>query len=505
MTWAAIQADGSIAMASSSEDRSGRRVVGALRSEPLTPVTTVSDTEGPLHDEIVGSSTTGGGRRTPLPSPKPGLMASSNRSDESHRSGSLRPTVRTLEEIESQRRSRAMSQIREGPLTKKHRFLYFIKFVGFPLIIVVALAVATLTLYFGEEGYEPRASDTVRYKRQQVMAGRIVSMSASGEFVAIRDDFDFCQVYRKYHIEKEGDGENATRWEPVGQIIKPLGAIDFSADGMTIAYIGERTQRPQMREFSEDSNSWQGMSSPTVVGNHLSMDSSGMVVTVGIWDLSVDGGSKDNLASFALNGSEWVETSDRLSVENVWSFELSPTSSDLVVLRGNRNSTSTMISLFHLIDTTWVKGDVDLLFDEPILSISLAEKTFAVATRDLAQVYGYSGRKWGQPLTPQKKNATALSSVALNQNGTTLAISSIVDKTSTGVVNFYLFPSYLDTGDAWEIKDHYPTLNPLRDNRGNIAPNFGSSIAMDSLANQLLVQSGIDGYENVHFLNLIRD
>ena len=68
----------------------------------------------------------------------------------------------------------------------------------------------------------------------------------------------------------------------------------------------------------------------------------------------------------------------------------------------------------------------------------------------------------------------------------------------------------MDTGDAWEVNEDATSLtaewvsepNFLRDEYGNSAPDSGAVVLLDADADQIVIESGNPGNENVHFYGL---
>lgn len=441
---------------------------------------------------------------------------------------SLSPRAKSLQEMSQNRKS--LAQVHQAKRkSTKGRAIICIKFIGVPIFIVVSILGVSYILLFGlpkdTQFDAPSESPTVySYQIQGVLPGRILSMSQNGEFAAIKDDFGFIQVYRKLILD---DDEAAPPvWDRVGQTVKALARLAFSANGTIIAYLNESTQRPEVRQLDEERDLWTLQKSPAVVADQLSMDTSASLLVIGLWDRQWNLPSNetmDILVTYKFDGDDWVEYSERIFLEDVLSVRISPSGTDIVVTTVESDD-SRFLSMYHLThmseeegsEPVWQPQDRQLEFDsEMLVSLSLAESTFAVASTDFVQVYDYSGRAWGQKLEPAT-NGTSFSSADLNLDGTILALASKDEQAvddSPGIVNFYSFPYYLDTGDAWEDNPKYPPLNAelisesvaLRDEYGFAAPNFGSAVALDGSAEQILVQSGVEGNENVHFYGVIMD
>lgn len=421
-----------------------------------------------------------------------------------------------LEDIRSSRRLMVEAQRKNiRPIRRKHRVQYCLKFIGLPSCIIVTIFLVSFILLFGLPGDKKDTSDSESvdyYQIQRVVPGSIVSLSQSGDFAAVKNDFGFTQVYRKSMV-------NDTRviWEPVGQTITTLGRLGFSANGTTIAYIERRSRRPEIRHLVEKDNIWISQKAPIIIGDDISIDATATLMTVALFDRQLDQQTDelvDMLVTFEFDGDEWIQHSDRIILERVQSFDLSPAASDLVVTTATNTSVD-LIHLYHLSgngsDPVWESLAEDVTIAGEILSLSLAEATFVMTAVDHVQVYSYSGRPLGQKLEPTV-NTTLFTSAALNLEGTAMALASLdtTSGASSGVVHFYSFPDYLDTSDAWEENTDAPPLtaewlsqdNGLRDEYGAAAPYFGSAVKLDALADQIIVQSGADGGENVHFYGL---
>lgn len=243
------------------------------------------------------------------------------------------------------------------------------------------------------------------------MSGRIVSLAGNGDFAAVRDDFDFIRVYRKTRIT----GENHATWEPVGQMVQALGRPDFSANGTMIAYLDRTSQRPEiLRQVVEESDVLQLLKAPMVVSNEISMDNTATVMTVrSLLDRQLDQASPglvDLLITYRFNGVDWAEYSNRLVLDGIEYFRLSPTASDMVIAIAKGDS-GTIIRLYHMSNesiTILEPLAPDIEFAEKIFSLKLAEKSFVVTSADHAQVYSYSGRLWGQTMQPNGKKSVVI-------------------------------------------------------------------------------------------------
>ncbi len=404
------------------------------------------------------------------------------------------------------------------PVRHKHRMQYCIKFLGLPLCIIFTIFFASYLMLFGWPKSGDEETAIVSYEIQQIVPGRIVSLSQNGEFAAVVNNFDFIQVYRKLvNID-----ENGSRWEPVGQTITSIGSLYFAANGTVIAYMDAKSQRPEVRQFDEEKDLWTLMKSPIIVGDELSMDVTATILTVGMWNRVLASQSEtvmDVLVTYKWDGDDWIESSNRIMLENIDSFQLSPTASDMVVFARRRNDTrqskSTFVCLYHLSEALegggkhmWEEIDSQVALDAGILSISLATTTFALASADMVQVYDYDGKMWGQPLVPNSDTISFLSA-ALNLEGATMTLAAMDRATadSTGLINFFTFPDSLDPEDEWEEKLDSPSFEaelivqkgPQQYEYDLIPPNFGSQIVMDESSSLILVQSGGQGAENVYF------
>jgi hypothetical protein len=205
-----------------------------------------------------------------------------------------------------------------------------------------------------------------------------------------------------------------------------------------------------------------------------------------------------------------MEYATRLLVDGMKSFKVSPTASTMVISSQGDQANKTTVRTYKLFDTVdgvvWEQVDPEISFDESkITAISLAKDIFAVASPDAVEIFSYGGRKWGEKLEPRE--ASVFTSIALSFDGRTLAAGSVVDN-GTGTVDWYNFPSNQDTGDDWQAKgpllrDEWQSEGPaLSDEYGKESPMFGSKVALDGEGRTIIIQSGKERNENVHFYSL---
>jgi hypothetical protein len=399
-----------------------------------------------------------------------------------------------------------------------------VKCLGFGAVAIFFLIFATWAIIydFHGQGYGDEGTPVeVSYQIQQVLQGRLISLSKNGLVAAIQDDFDYVQMYRKRNTT-ETTTTSPDVWQPTGAPLRPRGTVCISRNGTLVAFVDETTKRPEMWEYDPSLDEWNNREMPFAIGDDLSMDPDALLLILAVYNRGAVGDSgaslhddMDALITFKYDGTIWTEHADRILISGITSFEVSPTARFMVICAQDEEDEgdTTEVHIFRLAATVG-NGNVFERVDHVVTvessspSVSLANDVFAVASPELLEVFSYSGRTWGQALEPRRENAT-IASVALSLDGRTLAVGSVTKGNNTGAVDWLYFPFNYDTGDDWEIKG--PPLTdewelgepPLRDAYGNESPVFGSEIELDGNGTTIAVQSGTTGNENVHFYDVL--
>lgn len=391
----------------------------------------------------------------------------------------------------SRRRLQIEAQAKTKPVSKKHRSMQILKCAGMSILIAAFIIAATITIVTGWGD----GSVEAKYRKQGVVPGRLVALSGNGAVVVAEDDFGFNRVYSL-------DRNASPMWTPVGPSFRSRGRVELSEEGSTLALIDYTSQRLRFSEYDNVRRNWVQQEAPILSGDDLTINPGFNLLTIGSYGLGsiTNFNSKvgeGTITTYNFNDTDWVQHGSPLTkLFGLQSFKVSPDGTGLVtVAKNDGNITLNGYKSFDEGNETyaWAKSDLTITLQSGSIDVAVSNQVYAVASGKSVQVFSYGGRPWGQEIMAAEDGN--ITSVALSANGRTLAIGTISED-MTGFVEWYRFPHGQDTSDNW-----VPMGAPLRPD-GSETVMFGSALDLNTDASQLVVQSGLEGRENLHFFDV---
>ena len=376
------------------------------------------------------------------------------------------------------RKSMRNEKAKGKPKSKRKARNEILKCTAISFIVLSFIVIGTISIVTKWKSVEGSASFS-DYDTQQVIPGKLISLSQNGAVMLLQDDFGLFQAYTL-------DRDSSPLWNPIGPSISSQGRVELSSDGSLVAFIDTISQIPQVASYDTENDSWVAENVPILIGDDLSMDSDFKTLAVGNYE-------NGTISTYIIEGDEWTGDSIVLSVPGLKNFKISPSGSNLIVLCAEEGASTITLKGYtkgYSSNSTfvWTSATTDISIGASIATISLAKDSYALAFDNTAIVYSYSGRQWGNQIIASTGNST-FHSVALSLDGRTLALGRI-SGTMEGTVSWYKFDD--DTGEE-------PFRSPLQDEKSFM---FGSEIGLDATASIIAIQSGVEGSENVHIFDV---